>query len=89
MSFHPSRFIDPAREQVSKACTRIAQSVSMLMNEIGMGGWGFTIVFWQKDNPVSEDRLMVVCPPDTDTQQLDDALRVCREQLQLRRTDRN
>jgi hypothetical protein len=78
--------IDPRMAQITNISQKIGQATEMLLREEGASAFTFCFVMWQRDMPIQQERLIVTVPPGTQLQQLDDALRVVREELAKRKT---
>jgi len=78
--------INPQLAQITNISQKIGQATEGILRAEGAGAFTFCFVMWQKDQVISEDRIIVTVPPGTNLQALDDVLRVVREQLEKRTT---
>lgn len=78
--------IDPRMSQITNISQKIGQATEGILRAEGAGAFTFCFVMWQKDMPIQQERLIITVPPGTKLQEMDDVLRVVREELAKRKT---
>lgn len=77
----PRLLTDPTREQTERLVQVLGRAAQSTLISHGAGGLAFAMVFWTRDTPVTEDRIILSAAPDTDTSELYDALRAVLDVL--------
>lgn len=78
--------INPQLAQIQDISQKIGMATESILRQSEAAAFTFCFVMWQRDMLIDKDRMIITVPPGTSLQQLDDALRVVREELAKRTT---